>query len=215
MIEIEHLDVRAGGRTLLSLPHWRLDAGGHALLLGPSGSGKTTLINAIAGLTRPAAGQVRVAGQDVATMGPAALDRFRGRTMGLVFQTLRLVKVLSVEDNLALAQRLAGATPDRARIAETLERLGLAHLAKANPRRLSVGEMQRAAIARAVAARPKLILADEPTSALDDHNAQAALDLLIGEAQALGASLIIATHDARVKARLPHQLALSGGRIAA
>jgi putative ABC transport system ATP-binding protein len=142
-------------------------------LLGPSGSGKTTLLHCIGGLIRPDAGRVTVAGRDLAGFSGGALDIFRGQTIGIVFQTLRLVRALTVAQNLELALHLARRKPDPRRIADTLARLGVDHLAGARPNRLSVGEQQRAAIARAVVAAPRLILADEPTSALDDDNAAA------------------------------------------
>lgn len=208
MIEISSLRVEAGGRTILDLPEWRLDAGAAGLLLGPSGSGKTTLLNVIAGLIRPSAGSVKIGGEDIAALSGARLDKFRGARIGFVFQTLRLIRALSVRENLALAMRLAGAKPDPARITQTLERLGIGALAGAKPARLSVGEGQRAAIARAVVTRPSLLLADEPTSALDDANAEAAIRLLMEEAAACGATLVIATHDQRVKDRFAQKLVL-------
>lgn len=209
LIQIENLRIEAGGRTILALPDWRLAAGEAALLLGPSGSGKTTLLHAVAGLIRPSAGVVTVDGQDVAALQAGAADRFRGRTIGFVFQTLRLVRALTVEQNLALALNLAGKPADRGRIAATLDRLGVASLSAAKPARLSVGEAQRCAIARAVVTQPRLILADEPTSALDDANAEKAFALLQDEAAACGAGLVIATHDSRLKARLPNRVELA------
>jgi putative ABC transport system ATP-binding protein len=194
---------------LAALPAWQVGAGETALLLGPSGSGKTTVLNALAGFVRPSAGRVRVAGQDIGALKAAALDRFRGATIGFVFQTLRLVRSLTLDQNLGLALRLAGKPLDKDRIRHALDRVGVGHLGHANVRRLSVGEAQRGAIARAIVTQPKLILADEPTSALDDDSAEAAFALLTGEAAALGASLIIATHDGRIKSRIANQLILS------
>jgi putative ABC transport system ATP-binding protein len=208
LIAVDSLTVRAGGRTLVSLPTWRLGEGEAALLIGPSGSGKTTLLHVLAGLLAPSEGQVIVAGQVLGALRAAQLDRFRGAHFGIVFQTLRLVRALTVEQNLALALALAGKPKAPARIAETLARVNLSHLAKARPERLSVGEGQRAAIARAVVTQPRVILADEPTSALDDANAEAAVALLQAEAQACGAGLVIATHDGRIKPRFRSVLEL-------
>jgi putative ABC transport system ATP-binding protein len=208
LIQIEALRVTAQGRAILDLPRWSLPPGGQALVLGPSGCGKTSFLHAIAGLITVGQGAVRVAGQDLAVLPPGRLDRFRGRTFGIVFQTLRLVRSMTVEQNLALALALAGQAKDRARIAEALERVGIGHLGRALPERLSVGEGQRAAIARAIVTRPRVILADEPTSALDDANAQRAIDLLQAEASAAGAGLVIATHDQRIKDRFDQRLEL-------
>ena len=209
IIDVSGLVVRAGGRTIAAVAEWRVAKGRAVLLLGPSGSGKTTLMHAISGLIRPTEGTISVAGLALAGMRPAALDRFRGQHFGIVFQTLRLVRALSVEQNLALALALAGKPKDPARIQAVLERLSLGGLAKAKPQRLSVGEGQRAAIARAVVTQPSVILADEPTSALDDGNAQRALELLLSEAQGCGAALVIATHDRRLKDRISDRLELS------
>ena len=209
IIDVSGLVVRAGGRTIAAVAEWRVAKGQAVLLLGPSGSGKTTLMHAISGLIRPTEGTISVAGLALAGMRPAALDRFRGQHFGIVFQTLRLVRALSVEQNLALALALAGKPKDPARIQAVLERLSLGGLAKAKPQRLSVGEGQRAAIARAVVTQPSVILADEPTSALDDGNAQRALELLLSEAQGCGAALVIATHDRRLKDRISDRLELS------
>jgi putative ABC transport system ATP-binding protein len=207
VIELAGVSAEAGGRVILRAPDWRHEAGA-ALLIGPSGSGKTTLLNVIAGLLTPTRGSVRVWGQDLFALSPAKRDQFRGKSIGFVFQTLRLVRALSVEGNLALALRLARAPQDKRAIQDALQRLNIAHLAKAHPHTLSVGESQRAAIARALVTRPKLVLADEPTSALDDENAISAIDLLLHAAQDFGASLIVATHDQRIKTRVPHHLIL-------
>lgn len=208
IVSVDQLRVARGGRLVLDLPAWSLDAGAHAVLLGPSGSGKTTLLHCIGGLIRPDGGRVDVAGRDLATLKGGALDIFRGQTIGIVFQTLRLVRALTVAQNLQLALRLAGRPQDPTRVRDTLTRLGVAHLADRKPNRLSVGEQQRAAIARAVVARPALILADEPTSALDDANAAAAAALLKAEAEAVGAGLVVATHDTRIASAFPSVLRL-------
>jgi putative ABC transport system ATP-binding protein len=144
---------------------------------------------------------VRVDGHDLGAFSPARLDRFRGATIGVVFQQLRLVRALTVTQNLLLALSLAGHRPDRPRIAGLLERLGLSHRADALSWTLSQGEAQRAAVARAVVARPRLLLADEPTSALDDRSAEAVADLLAAEAAAGDAALLVVTHDQRLKDR--------------
>jgi putative ABC transport system ATP-binding protein len=207
-LAFDAVSARRGDRIVLELPAWSLAEGQAALVLGASGSGKTTLINLAAGLLTPTTGRVHVAGQDLAALSESRRDRFRGARIGIVFQTLRLLRALTVRQNLALAQRLAGRPHDAAWINAALERLGLSSLGDARPHRLSTGEQQRAAIARAAAGQPILILADEPTSALDDANASAALALLREEAQRCGAALLIATHDQRLKDALPVALTL-------
>jgi putative ABC transport system ATP-binding protein len=208
MLQIRDLHHEYAGRTVLKVPAWEVAQGDASLVLGASGSGKTTLLNVIAGLTTPTAGTVRVGVADVTRLSPAGRDAFRAKNVGLVLQTLHLIGVVSVRENLRLAQGLAGAAADDARIDAVLTSLGIAHLAPARARDLSVGEAQRVAIARAVVNRPTLILADEPTSALDDRNCEKALDLLLEQAAACKATLLVATHDNRIRGRFARRLDL-------
>lgn len=208
MLEIRGLRHDYAGRTVLSVPSWDVAKGDTSLVLGPSGSGKTTLLNAIAGLATPTAGSIRVAGQEVTRLASAARDAFRARHVGLVLQTLHLIGVVSVRENLRLAQRLAGSPADDARIDEVLASLGIAGLGVSRASDISVGEAQRVAIARAVVNRPSLILADEPTSALDDANCAKALALLLDQAAACGATLLVATHDNRIRGSFEQRLEL-------
>jgi putative ABC transport system ATP-binding protein len=212
LIEIQDLRHGFADKAVLDIPSWRLAEGQHSLLLGPSGSGKTTLLNVIAGLMTPKSGSVAVAGQPLGALSGAALDRFRGRNIGFVFQSLHLVKALSVVGNLRLARYLAGLAPDEARIGRALAALGIGDKADQSPRSLSQGEAQRVAIARAVVNAPKLILADEPTSALDDRSCNQVLELLLEQADDCGATLLIATHDARLRDRFPNRLDLGEAR---
>jgi ABC-type lipoprotein export system ATPase subunit len=191
---------RYGGQSI-ELGDWRSEAGERWLLSGPSGSGKTTAIHLLAGVLSPSEGRIAVYGQDLGALSGAALDRFRGRHVGIVFQRLHLIGALDVRRNLALARSLAGLPADEARIEEVLERLALSAKARSRPESLSGGEAQRLAIARAVLNRPALLLADEPTASLDDANAARVLDLLFAEAQSCGATLVVASHDARAAAR--------------
>lgn len=195
---------RYGAQTVLSVERFEVTAGEHWLVLGPSGCGKTTLLHVIAGLLRPSEGEVVVAGQVLAALSGAALDRWRGRTVGIALQAQHLVSHLSVRDNLRIAQYLAREPQDDVRIAETLGALGVADKAARMPSELSHGERQRVTIARAVVNRPKLLLADEPTANLDDDAAARAIDLLTEQAEVHGATLVVATHDARVKAKFAH-----------
>ncbi|MFN3521960.1 MAG: ABC transporter ATP-binding protein [Phenylobacterium sp.] len=208
LIEARDLSYRVGGRLIMELGAFTAARGEHTLLLGPSGSGKTTLINLLTGLRTPTTGQVWIDGQEMSALPAGARDALRKRTIGLVFQTLRLVSALTVRQNLSLAQHIVLGRSEAAEIAELIERVGLSHRADARPRELSQGEAQRAAIARALCTRPALVVADEPTSALDDANAQAMADLLLRSAAATGATLLIATHDTRMKQRFARTLEL-------
>jgi putative ABC transport system ATP-binding protein len=200
------------GRPVLDVPGFELAAGGHAAVIGPSGCGKTTLLTVLAGLARPQAGRVAVAGTDLgalAARGPRAVDRFRALHVGLVPQQPMLFGVLGVLDNLLAAQHFAGRPADPEAAFALLGQLGLEGLARRRPRELSRGQQQRVALARALVNRPALLLADEPTANLDDASAAQALSLLQARAQALGATLLVATHDARVRARFDTTLALA------
>ncbi len=201
MLEIRDLRHDYAGRTVLSVPAWDVPKGAASVVLGPSGSGKSTLLADISGLLRPTSGRIRVAGEDVTALSPVARDAFRARHVGLVSQTLHLIGVISVRDNLRLAASLAGGAVDEAWIDTCLAQLGIGALAPRRAADLSVGEAQRVAIARAVVNRPALVLADEPTSALDDASCEQALALLLEHSAAAGATLVVATHDRRV---LPH-----------
>ena len=208
MFDVQQLQHGYDGVDVLRVPSWSARQGAHWLLLGPSGSGKTTLLHILAGILKPAAGHVQLAGQDLAALAPAALDRFRGRHVGIVLQRLHLLASLTVAQNLALAQYLAGLPQDAARVREVLASLDLADKAEAYPHALSHGQAQRVAVARAVVNRPRVLLADEPTSNLDDARCAQALDLLLAQATACEATLVIATHDQRIKARVPDQYVL-------
>jgi len=201
VLAVEGLVAGYGGRPVARLARLEVAPGGAALLLGPSGSGKTTLLLAIAGLAEVMAGVARVDGVDVAALRPAARDRFRGRAIGLVFQDLHLIAGLSTLDNILLAPFAAGVTQDRARALTLLAELGLADRAHRPAETLSRGQAQRAAIARAMLLRPKLILADEPTASLDDEACTRVSDLLARAAEETGAALVIATHDLRLRSR--------------
>jgi putative ABC transport system ATP-binding protein len=199
ILSIEGLGLAYGARKVLDGFDLAVEQGAHIALIGPSGSGKTTLLHLICGLLSPDSGRIAIAGEAMTGVPQARRDALRRSHIGVVFQTLRLVSALSVRSNLALAQKLARRPRDEAAAAALLERLGLAKLAHAKPRQLSHGEAQRAAIARALVAKPRLLIADEPTSALDDANAATVARLLIETAEANGTSLLVATHDARLK----------------
>jgi ABC-type lipoprotein export system ATPase subunit len=209
MFELRDLHHAYDGTEVLRIPSFSAAQGEHWLVLGPSGSGKSTLLHILAGLARPSAGRVSIFQKDVFSLKKSQIDRWRGATVGIVLQALHLVSHLTVRANLRLAQYLAHLPQDDRAIDEALAALGVAAKASSRPGELSQGEQQRVAIARAVVNRPKLLLADEPTANLDDAAAARAIELLLGEAERHGATLIVATHDARVKERFEKKLDLS------
>jgi putative ABC transport system ATP-binding protein len=186
------------GQVFASLPDLDLASGRSLAILGASGAGKTTALLALAGIRAPAGGEISVGGIAPWRLPPHRRDRFRGHRIGLVFQTFHIIDAVSVAANLALAARCAGSRSDRGRIASLLQRLGIAEIARRRADRISHGQAQRVAVARALVNRPAVVLADEPTSALDDGNAASLMALLKETAAAEGAGLIIATHDRRV-----------------
>ena len=208
MFAIQNLTHAYGGTTVLNVDAWQAEQGAQWLMLGPSGSGKTTLLHVLAGILRPSSGQVSVADQDLMALSPAQLDRFRGKHIGIVLQRLHLIDSLTVLNNLLLAQYLAGEPQDAARVRDVLQSLDLADKTNARPHELSHGQAQRVAVARAVVNKPKLLLADEPTSNLDDVRCVQVLDLLLDQAKACGATLVIATHDQRIKSRVANHYEL-------
>ncbi|MEP2990335.1 MAG: ATP-binding cassette domain-containing protein [Parasphingorhabdus sp.] len=209
LLEIENLHYSTNEKPLLSDFRLSLEEGHHHLLVGPSGSGKTTLINLICGLLSPEKGSISIAGHDIATLSESGRDKIRRENIGIVFQTLRLVSALDLTANLLLAQRLSRGKIDAPLIGSLLERLGIAHRAKAQPHQMSHGEAQRAAIARALVTQPQLLIADEPTSALDEANAKQVTDLLLECAADYGVTLLIATHDDRLTPIFSNRIALS------
>jgi putative ABC transport system ATP-binding protein len=171
-------------------------AGEVVAVMGPSGSGKSTLLNLIAGLDRPTAGTVTVAGQRIDTLSETALARFRARHVGMIFQFFNLLDDLTVEDNVLLPAQLAGTSrrQARARAAELLARMGIDQHRDEYPARLSGGQRQRVAIARALVNSPELLLADEPTGALDTASGQQ-IGNLLRQLNAAGQTLVLVTHD--------------------
>ncbi len=208
MLKSTQLQFSYAGGAPLKFPDINCETGERWLLLGQSGSGKTTLLHLLGGLLTPDQGTVTVADTTLSDLSGGTRDKFRGRFIGIIFQKSHFIRSLSVEENLMLAQKLAGAKIDRARIAELLKKLNVGHKLKSRPENLSVGEQQRVAIARALVNRPAIILADEPTSALDDKNCEEVINLLEAEAQGVGATLLVVTHDGRLKERFEKQIIL-------
>ncbi len=192
-----------------------IHAGDFATLGGPSGSGKTTLLNMIGGLDQPSAGTIVIEGEDLAGLGKGRLAELRLRKIGFVFQAFNLVPVLSAVENVELILQLAGvgARACRERAREALRSVGLAGLEDRRPAFLSGGQQQRVAVARALVARPVIILADEPTANLDTAVAHDLIALMAELNATLGTTFLICTHDARVIAQTRRHIEMVDGRI--
>jgi ABC-type lipoprotein export system ATPase subunit len=209
MIRVEQLRFGYnGGGEVLRLDEFIVEPESNVLVVGPSGCGKTTLLHLIAGLLLPSRGKVLVDGQDLSELPAPERDRFRGRHIGIVLQQFHLLPTLTALQNLLVAQSIAGLPVDRPAANTMLHALGVDDRVNAYPHQLSVGQQQRVAIARALVNRPKLLLADEPTSNLDDEACASVADLLLSATRQHAVSLVIATHDTRLKSKIPRQLPL-------
>ncbi|MGY8524604.1 ATP-binding cassette domain-containing protein [Paracidovorax citrulli] len=207
------------GGAQLRLPDLTLARGEHLFVSGPSGSGKTTLLGLLAGVLAPREGTVEVAGIDLRALAPAGRDRFRADHVGVIFQQLNLLPYLSVLDNVLLPCRFSSQRRLRAReqaggemeaAGMLLERLDMdPQLWRRPAARLSVGQQQRVAAARALLGRPDLVLADEPTSALDAARQQAFMSLLRRECRASGAGLVMVSHDERLAEGFDRRLVMA------
>ena len=198
MIRTRQLQYAYPGGATLTFPDVDVPQGAVLLLSGPSGCGKSTWLALVAALVAPTAGELTVAGQPLDALKNIAADAWRAGAIGFLPQKLHLSAALTVQQNLALVFWAGGQPEDAARIHTTLQALGVHDLAQRKPDQLSGGQAQRVALARAVLRKPQVILADEPTASLDDAAAADAVGLLLHTAHTQGATLVIATHDARV-----------------
>lgn len=191
----------AGGAFRLEVPELRVEPGEHVLLAGGSGRGKSTLLQLVAGLRDPQAGSIEVGGVRISALAGAARDRARGRRIGMVFQTFNLLHGFTAAENLLAALMFSDlpAARHEARALELLKALGIPD-PDADVDRLSVGQQQRVAVARALAPRPTLVLADEPTASLDPENAVNAVRILRDACREQGAALLIVSHDPALEA---------------
>lgn len=195
----ENVVLTRGGKRFARLPNLCLSRKQTVALVGPSGCGKTTALLALAGVTKPSEGRIEIDGVDLWKLGRSGRDGFRGRRIGLVFQSFHLVDALSVAQNIRLAAQCAGhPLREPGRLEKLLAQLDLSALRNRRVDRISHGQAQRVAVARALLNRPAIVLADEPTSALDDANTAELMALLTESASQSDAALVIATHDRRV-----------------
>lgn len=209
MISIKSVSHSYNDASKISFKDWQINDGEQWLLLGESGSGKTTLLHILTGILKPSHGEVNIDETSIYNLSSKELDQFRGRKIGIIFQRPHLIKSLTIEENLKLAQSLANLPTDNHRIDEVLTSLAIANKIKAYPNELSQGQLQRVSIARAVINKPALLIADEPTSSLDDKNAEAVLQLLLEQSGLNQATLVVATHDKRVKDAFTHTYSLA------
>lgn len=219
MLRVEHLRktfIPPDGSPavpVVDIDQFQLESGQQAALLGTSGSGKTTLLHLLAGILAPDSGSVTytVGGQstDLAALSEAARDHFRGQHIGYIFQTHHLLSGLTSLENVLMGMSFTGRQPDRAFAQHLLERVGLSHRIDYKPGKMSLGQQQRVAVARALANRPALVLADEPTGSLDSKSAQQTLDLIRSLCTEVKSALLLVTHDLSIANQLPAQLNLA------
>ena len=191
-----------------------VEAGTSVAIVGPSGCGKSTLLGLLGGLEEPTRGKIWIGDTELSALSEVERARLRREQIGFVFQSYDLLPFLSAFENVGFQLALIGAPDGESRTAELLDRLGLAEHSSKLPDQLSGGQRQRVGIARALVHRPKLILADEPTGELDTLSSASAMDLLIEAQRAIGATLVVVTHDMAVAARLDRIVRLRDGRLA-
>lgn len=208
MMHSSQLSYTYDGSTPISFPDISIKAGEHTLILGQSGCGKTTLLHLLAGLRKPTTGEITMIDHSITNMSSSEVDRFRGQNIGMIFQVPHFIRSLSVIENLSMARSLAGLKDDDQKCFELLKRLNLAGKEYKKPHQLSVGEQQRVAIIRSMINEPKIIFADEPTSALDDINTKQVVELLKKEADIHEATLVVVTHDQRLKDNFENKIEL-------
>ena len=208
-------DTRGVETRALAGVNLALESGEFSALAGPSGSGKTTLLNLLGALDTPTSGKIALEGVELSALSPAALSALRLHKLGFVFQAYNLIAVLSAEENVEFVMELQGVpTAERhERAAEVLERVGLAGLERKRPLEMSGGQQQRVAVARAIASRPRVVLADEPTANLDSDTAASLLELMAQLNREDGVTFLFSTHDPMVMEAARRVVRLRDGQI--
>jgi putative ABC transport system ATP-binding protein len=216
-IELDGVDLSLGRGAarvhILREVALRIDRGERVGLVGPSGSGKSTLLMVMAGLERADRGRIALLGQDLVPLGEDALARFRGRHVGIVFQSFHLIPTMTALENVAVPLELAGAADAFAGAEAELGAVGLEGRAGHYPAELSGGEQQRVALARALSPRPEILIADEPTGNLDEETGREVARLIFARTAARDATLVLVTHDAELAARCDRTVAMRSGRV--
>jgi putative ABC transport system ATP-binding protein len=193
-LQKSYIDPEGQHQQVIDIPSFELESGEQLALAGRSGCGKTTLLNLIAGISTPDEGSIEMDGQELVGLSTARRDRFRALHIGYVFQSFFLLEGHSALENVLLGMQF-GPGPDPSFARSLLEGLGMSNRLNHRPHQLSIGQRQRVAVARALANRPKLVLADEPTGSLDTANAEEAMGLLRSACREQGAALLVVSHD--------------------
>ncbi|RYU96108.1 ABC transporter ATP-binding protein [Emticicia agri] len=209
MLTVSNLRFAYNNHKKFSFPSFSCAEGDALLILGNSGSGKTTLLHILALLLQPESGSIQINKQEFVGLTPRETAKMRARHLGIIYQKSHFVSSLTVLDNLILANYLADKELSKQRASQLAESLGFHELLEKKTTLLSGGEQQRVSIARALMNNPEVILADEPTSNLDDENCEKVINLLENQAKNIGASLVIVTHDQRLKDKFSHKIILS------
>ena len=208
MLKSNSIQFTYDGEKTFKFPDLNINSGESLLVLGESGVGKTTFIQILAGLLKPSSGSLELNSINYSNLSSKKMDEFRGKNIGMIFQSPHFVRNISIIENLLLSLHLSNQKLDKEYAENILSQIGLAEKMNSLPDELSQGEQQRAAIALAVIKNPDLILADEPTSSLDDTNCQKIISLLKEQSASKNAKLIIITHDNRLKSQFKKSIIL-------
>ncbi len=195
-------------KRIFNYPEIKCERGEQLLIYGRSGSGKSTLLHLLAGLIQPDHGHIFIDDVDITQLRHGTLDQYRGQKIGFIPQKFHLIPSLNVKDNIEAACYFAGKKCERNRLKNIAETLEIDHLLGRTPTSLSLGEQQRVCIARAIVNAPAVLLADEPTSSLDDNNTENVMQLLNRACKVDDSTLIVVTHDDRIKNKIPHQISM-------
>lgn len=196
-------------KKVFNYPEIRCERGEQLLIYGRSGSGKSTLLHLLAGLIKPDHGHIYIDDMDITQLRHGYLDQYRGQKIGFIPQRFHLIPSLNVKDNIAAACYFASKKTDSNRLKNISDTLEISHLLERNPKSLSLGEQQRVCIARAIINAPAVLLADEPTSSLDDDNTENVMQLLDRACRMDNSTLVVVTHDDRIKNKIHQQISLS------
>ena len=208
MLKSNSIQFTYDGEKKFNFPDLNINSGESLLVLGESGVGKTTFIQILAGLLKPSSGSLELNSINYSSLSSKKMDEFRGKNIGMIFQSPHFVRNISIIENLLLSLHLSNQKLDKEYAEDVLSQIGLVEKMNSLPDELSQGEQQRAAIALAVIKNPDLILADEPTSSLDDTNCQKIISLLKEQSTSKNAKLIIITHDNRLKSQFKKSIIL-------